>query len=154
VVREAVERGRGCRGELGLAELIEREPLTEEAARREMIADRREVLARVERSGAGLPRYEEVRDDRIEALAREPQEVARVVEHDARARIAIDAAVRVPEPALGRRRDARHQLDQEERIDRMRERAARADAGRRAGVRDAPGVRREHERQMTTPLGM
>src|SRR4029450_5350065 len=61
VVREAVERGRGCRGELGLAELIEREPLTEEAARREMIADRREVLARVERSGAGLPRDEEGR---------------------------------------------------------------------------------------------
>ena len=154
-IREHVEEGRSDHRHLLGRELIERQPLTEDAAGREVCARRLEVLARVERAGAGLPGHEQVRHDHVEVLGRRAQEVPCVVEHQLAARVAVGAAVLGGEVVARRGGDARHDLHQRELLDaRVHERGSGAAARGGAEERDAPWRGMQQQREMPLSLLM
>ena len=87
------EEGRGDQGELLLSELVDRQPLAEDAAGGEVRADRLEVLAAVHGADPRSPGNELIRDDHVVELWSGPQVVATVLHDEPRAGIPVHPAI-------------------------------------------------------------
>ena len=125
------ERARDER-ELLARELVERQPLAEEAAGREVRRGGFVHLARVEAAGAGVPRDEQIGDDHVEALVGGGQVAPPVVDDDADVAALEHAAVPGAEVRARCGGHLGHQLDNRGLVEPERRAGAGADAGGQA----------------------
>ena len=145
------EEGARDRIELLVRQLVERQPLAEDAAGREPARDGLEHLARVEAARPRVPGDEEVRDDDVVPVGARGEPAAPVTDHELY--VGAPEERRVPGAEVGARRrcDLGDDLDHRRPLHAERRARARGDAGRHADERDSLRRRMQQEREETLP---
>jgi hypothetical protein len=150
-VREDGQERPRDRVELFPRQLVERQPLAEEARRGETSPHRAEHLARVEAARSGVPRDKEIGDDDVVAIGARGEPAASIVDDEVDVRAAKQR--RVPGAEVGVRGggDLGNELDDRRALDAERGRRARADARRHAHEHDPVRRRVEEKRNESLP---
>ncbi len=150
--REDVEEGAHDDGELGLRELVERQPLAEEPVGGQSAPHGAEVLAGVEGRFSGPPRHEKIAHHDVEASRRSGQQVvASVVGHDLHPRVRHYAGVQLGEGVARRAHHVGDDLQGHDAGHGMGESGACRDSGSQPHERDAAGRGMQEQRKVPLP---